>query len=192
MRDQSESSFDLERAVNLSRRLSSRQPIQATRPEVETPTDYANFLSDHAPVQRSVRKGSALVREILPSPRQEPRNWDELVLWCASSVRCDSGFVVDGKGFVIAHYGRDEGRFEGMGAELAAAMDQLAMAHVGKVRLTWVEVAQERHRTLCIPIAGEAGWDALVVLLTAAPVAADLMEALTEKIQTYSRSFKIV
>lgn len=178
MKDRSASSSDLANAVSLSRRLSPRRPIQDVGPETETPTEYARFFRGRAPSRRvtpqTKDKGSPL--EI---PQRGLNSWEELLGWCLTVVHGDAGFVVDGKGFVIAQRGQELEQFEIMGAELASAMDQLALARIDAGGVTWVEVVHRRRRTLVVPITGETEWTALVVVLTHAPVPALRLESLT-------------
>lgn len=177
MKDRSASSSDLDQAVTLSRRLSPRRPIQDARPETETPTEYARFFRGKAPSRKVTPR--KLDEDIpLALPRRGIRSWEDLLGWCLTVLRGDAGFVVDGKGFVIAQRGQELERFEMMGAELASAMDQLALARIDAGGLTWVEVVHGKGRTLVMPVAGEAEWSALVVVLTRSPVLSHRLESL--------------
>jgi len=182
MKEQSGSSSDLRRAVELLKKLSPRQPIQAPAGAPEEPTDYGKYLRGRVAASRPAPQGGA--RDRLPPPRGELGSWEAVLAWCVPASRSDAGFVVGEDGFVIARWGgTSPDGFEGLGAEIAAAFDQIATSDPDDEEVSWLEIARPSQRTLCVPVPGRSGWQALVVLLRASPIKPATVEALAQALR---------
>lgn len=125
MKKSVENSYDIALARDLSCALTDRGAHPVPRPPVDDGVPYTRF-------PRAVR-GTA---PVLPTPAADGApdsplpdtfvTWGDLLTWCMEMSRARSAFVLDADGFVVAHLGEEPvNGFDGMGAELAYAMDFL-------------------------------------------------------------------
>lgn len=146
MNVQNEKSSDLQRARQLSRRLASPATEQGIG---EPPQGFVRFRGFAPPKPTTPRRPTLAPGD--PTPRSSPMDpvpfsapaanhemlpwinpelvgsWEQFLAWCSLHGSIESAFVVDGQGFVIGQHGQllpEE--FDGVGAELSLAMEQLA------------------------------------------------------------------
>ncbi len=148
-------SSDLALARALSRRLTGSgegEDTAAVLPEngyrrfdVGTPARY--------PTDSGERIGTNGPPPHVLEPHEMP-SWDSMLAWSMELCGSRAGFVVDSQGFVIASRGNipDDG-FEGMGAELCFAMEQLDKLDSNGAELKAVELQFEAHTVAAIRIA---------------------------------------
>ena len=62
--------------------------------------------------------------------------WDAFLIWCLDISDAETGFIVNPQGFVIASWGKPpEKGYDGLGAEVAFALDQNARIDPNRGRL---------------------------------------------------------
>jgi len=78
---------------------------------------------------------------------QEFDRWEDIIAWCMSLSRAETGFVVDSQGFVIASRGRIPSQgIEGAGAELVCSIEQLERIDPDAGKLHSVEIEFDKRR----------------------------------------------
>ncbi len=172
------SSFDLEVAAGLSRILRERRPT--TDP---LPTSPAARFSRHAPVQ-------AAPPAIEPADGQDPElelvkldSWEVFLAWSLELTRSRAGFVVDSQGFVIASRGNvPKDGFDGIGAELCYAMDQLDKISPESGHLRVLELGFTGSRITGIKIAGEALGPLVIGFLGSRPLTDELRDSIVRQL----------
>lgn len=89
----------------------------------------------------------------LPAPSPEIGTWEAFLAWSLELTRAHAGFVVDSQGFVIASRGNvPKDGFEGIGAELCYAMDQLWRINPAGGPLRLLELQFEANRIIGIRV----------------------------------------
>lgn len=120
------SSFDLERARELSKKLSPA-PVPSPAEKPATPGGYVRFSPTSA-----VKAAPAPEK---PAPQEQfgPALWNRMLDQCLKSAAAELAFVVDEDGLVVAWRGAaDSSISEGIGARLVIAFEQAAqMTDVG-------------------------------------------------------------
>lgn len=77
----------------------------------------------------------------------EFNRWEDIIAWCMSLSRAETGFVVDSQGFVIASRGRIPSQgIEGAGAELVCSIEQLERIDPDAGKLQSVEIEFDKRR----------------------------------------------
>lgn len=102
----------------------------------------------------------AYVRIVRPAPEPAPGpsapapeigTWEAFLAWSLELTRAHAGFVVDSQGFVIASRGNvPKDGFEGIGAELCYAMDQLGRINPAGGALRLLELQFDANRLIGI------------------------------------------
>lgn len=149
MNVQNARSSDLQLARQLSQRLAT--PVTERTPTSEGP-EFVRFTAGFAapkpptprrqtlapgdPVPRTPPVPAAPTSFSAPAPIEpaapplDPalvESWEQFLAWCSLNAGVESAFVVDGQGFVIGQHGQlMPEQFDGVGAELSLAMEQLA------------------------------------------------------------------
>lgn len=85
------------------------------------------------------------------APAPEIGTWEAFLAWSLELTRAHAGFVVDSQGFVIASRGNvPKDGFEGIGAELCYAMDQLGRINPAGGALRLLELQFDGNRLIGI------------------------------------------
>lgn len=143
MRDRSASSSDIAAASALSQALARR---------VVTAGAEASDRPAYVRIGRPAPEAAAG----LAAPAPEIGTWEAFLAWSLELTRAHAGFVVDSQGFVIASRGNvPRDGFEGIGAELCYAMDQLGRINPAGGALRLLELQFDANRL--IGIRAEAG-----------------------------------
>jgi hypothetical protein len=161
MRELSVNWSDLADAAALSRALIQREPHL---PEASTAAaSYARFAVQPAAqpaAQPAVSRASAAAAAATPSPQPLTLDsWEVFLAWSLELTRARASFVVDSQGFVIASRGNlPADGFEGIGAELCYAMDQLYKIDPQAGPLRLIELQFESSRLIGVRTdAGDLG-----------------------------------
>ncbi|HPA52140.1 MAG TPA: hypothetical protein PLP50_11115 [Thermoanaerobaculia bacterium] len=136
MRDRSVISSNVDVAAAISRSLAARRPGAPTGDE---PRElYVRF-------ERVVPAEASSPRP----PAAEIGTWEAFLAWSLELTRAHAGFVVDSQGFVIASRGNTpKDGFEGIGAELCYAMDQLRRINPTGGELRLLELQFDANRLI--------------------------------------------
>lgn len=124
MRRCSVNSSDLAQARELSALLASRAwPPAPAQPPTVQPGPPVPAAAPSPPPAAEPAEVSAVD---LHAPPLELESWEVFLAWSLELCRARAGFVVDPQGFVVATRGNvPANQFEGLGAEMAYAMEQL-------------------------------------------------------------------
>ncbi len=137
---------DLQLANLLSRKLSTReektigQTLSAQELNAYVGLDQGNpFLDAVAEPVAVDGEETATEADVALEGLQD---WQQLMHWCLELTGAESAFVVDRHGFVVASAGQDSRNddFEGVGAELCYAMEQLDRLHPDNHKLKAVSL----------------------------------------------------
>lgn len=168
MRRCSVNSYDLGRARELSRLLTLGSPeihLVPTPSRVAAPSAAAHHAAvadsdDHVPGVD------------LHSPPMDLDSWEVLLAWSLELCRARGGFVVDPQGFVVATRGNvPANQFEGLGAELAYAMEQLDRIDPDAGALQTLELQFSSRRLLAVRAHREGVGSFVVGFVGARPLA---------------------
>lgn len=110
--------------------------------------DLSSFnLQQRKPYARTFVHEPETGVEDVGAVRKDFESWEDIVAWCMSLSRAETGFVVDSQGFVIASRGRIPGHgIEGIGAELVCSIEQLERIDPDAGRLLSVEMEFDKRR----------------------------------------------
>ena len=149
MKDRGVSSSDLQRAQKLSQQLFGLEKSSDRRAS-QLDASAAPYLKLAG--GRSEEAGQSSIESKLSL--QDPphfEGWEPLIEWLMSQLGAESAFVVDTQGFVIATSGQSAtDGFEGMGAELCYAAEQLERVDPAAGALLWVDLEFGRRRIVCL------------------------------------------
>ncbi len=162
------SSFDVERARELSRRLS---PGPApSLPKTEKPAaGYIRFSSAALGKASALAKAAPDSGQLTPVEQFGPALWNRMLDQCLKATGAELAFVVDEDGLVVAWRGGPDASFsEGIGARLVIAFEQaVQMADVGSTSqsiaiefgdrwLTGIRIHRGDHHILTVGILAPA------------------------------------
>jgi hypothetical protein len=154
MKDRGVSSSDIDRARELSRRLSAfgsktRQPSEAApaaayvRFTAAVPSEATTIPSAVASPERTAIEPA--VAEL--PPLENVDSWETLLTWVSKGLAADAAFVVDNQGFVIANTGKvPTDGFVALGAELCLSFEQLESMDPLAGRPLWLDLEFMRRR----------------------------------------------
>jgi hypothetical protein len=181
MRELSVNWSDLADAGTLSRALIEREPRP---PEASAAAaSYARFPAQPA-ARPAVAPGSAAPPATTASPQPLTLDsWEVFLAWSLELTRARASFVVDSQGFVIASRGNvPADGFEGIGAELCYAMDQLYKIDPQAGPLRLIELQFESSRLIGVRTdAGDLG-TILVGFQGARSVTDDVRDAIVRQL----------
>ncbi|MCP4655692.1 MAG: hypothetical protein GY856_09765 [bacterium] len=160
MRRHSASSFDVDAAGKLSRRLAGGG-LQPELPESDAQT--GTYLRFRAPQGAPEATPTEAPEGAEPQPQvdldavaQEMDSWPALLAWAMDVARSRAAFVVDSQGFVIASRGNvPSDGFAGTGAELCFTMEQLTKIDPDAGELRSVELDFKGRSILGLRAAGD-------------------------------------
>jgi len=182
MSDPSASSFDLELARALTRRLA---PVAASTPLDWLPPRAAGAGGAAPRAQRRTTAGrpSSERRGLFVAPLHI-ESWEVFLAWSLELTRARAGFVVDSQGFVIANRGNlPAGSFDGLGAELCYAMEQLGRIDPEAGSLSALELQFESRRLIGLRADHTKVGFVVVGFLGSKPLGDDLREAIVRQLR---------
>lgn len=146
-------SSDLDLARTLLRRLATRDPAAVpAAPEEVTP--YLRFHSEEAAAIPLF--GPEPQPREFPSLPLEMESWEVFLAWSLELCQARAAFVVDSQGFVIASRGNvPADHFEGTGAELCLAMEELVRVDPEAGPLQALELHFRNRNVVAVRAAGE-------------------------------------
>lgn len=170
--------FDLEIAAELSRAL--REPRREHDP---TPASlrarFGRSVAIPAP-PAAVGGPSAHASEL---EHVSLDSWEVFLAWSLELTRSRAGFVVDSQGFVIASRGNvPKDGFDGIGAELCYAMDQLDKISPESGLLRVLELGFTGSRITGVKISGEAFGPLVIGFLGSRPLTDDLRDEIVRQL----------
>lgn len=180
MRRCSVNSSDLARARELSGLLASLGAPAGMRDADRVPVAApAPPVSAAAPPQTA--PAGATVD--LHAPPLELESWEVFLAWSLELCRARGGFVVDPQGFVVATRGNvPANQFEGLGAELAYAMEQLNRIDAEAGTLLSIELQFESRRLLGIRVDRSEGASFVVGFVGARPLSDEVRGAILRQL----------
>jgi hypothetical protein len=140
-----ESSSDLNRAREISRRLAEREKRPAPKPAAAPAPGPAHRFSAEqvraaaglpappapaSPAASAPAASAPAPARAAPPPRPLPPlpaggGWDALVAWCRSALLAESAFLIDDQGLLVASAGKIDAReAEGIGGRLVFTLEQ--------------------------------------------------------------------
>ncbi len=152
MNDLNANSYDLSDAqLMLDELLPKHRSMSAEKKTQAVPNKYLNLSSfDVSPrktTEKSVVQDGVKESEEQDTALKDFDAWEDIIAWCMTLTRAETGFVVDSQGFVIASRGRIPGQgIEGVGAELVCSIDQLERIDPDAGRLLNVEIELDKRR----------------------------------------------
>lgn len=166
MRRCSVNSYDLSRARELSRLLVHGAPELRLVPPVRAVVAAA--APEPSPVAVAVDRSPEID---LHAPAMDFESWEVLLAWSLELCRARGGFVVDPQGFVVATRGNvPANQFEGLGAELAYAMEQLDRIDPDAGDLETLELQFSSRRLLAVRAHREGSHSFVVGFVGARPL----------------------
>ncbi len=119
----------------------------------------------------------------LHAPPLELESWEVFLAWSLELCRARAGFVVDPQGFVVATRGNvPANQFEGLGAEIAYAMEQLDRIDTDSGSLLTIELQFATRRLLAVRVAKEEGGSFVIGFVGARPLADEVRGALLRQL----------
>ncbi len=107
----------------------------------------SSSLLQQKPAPKAAVQDPELTEDEHDTALKEFDRWEDIIAWCMSLSRAETGFVVDSQGFVIASRGRIPGQgIEGAGAELVCSIEQLERIDPDAGKLHSVEIEFDKRR----------------------------------------------
>jgi hypothetical protein len=178
MKESAESSFDITLARELSCKLTGQEEAPVSRPHVEDTAEYVRFpRGAPAKPQTAPAQPVAVKEETKPLPPKQFVTWGDLLNWCMESTTATTAFVLDSDGFVVAHMGVEPiNGFDGMGAELAYAMEHFSRVDQEAGGLRSVTLVFRERSLFGFHVRITDAVQLVVGLVTGSPVSTDLKE----------------
>ncbi|MBN2528220.1 MAG: hypothetical protein JXR76_17640 [Deltaproteobacteria bacterium] len=153
MNESKDGLYNVNDAKVLSMRLSgARKPTDSER---ESP--YIRFASGTTAAPRVVpmeQKASDVTvpKPTITQPEDPFENWEAMTKWCMETAKAKACFVVDPQGFILMREGGEapEDGYEGAGANLLSAMDQLRHMELDSDDIQVMELTYRRKGVLVI------------------------------------------
>ncbi len=170
-------SFDLGRAGELTRQL--RQPgLAVSAPARPEPVRLLAQIAAAPPA--AAAPGPVLD---LHAPPLELESWEAFLAWSLELCRARAGFVVDPQGFVVATRGNvPTDHFDGLGAELAYAMEQLDRIDAEAGSLLSIELQFASRRLMAMRVAKEAKGSFVIGYVGSRPLGDEIRTAITRQV----------
>ncbi len=206
MRERSASSSDIELARELSRRLAGRGKATASVGDRPADPGYRRFCTTvppaPAPIQPPPEPPAVPVPATPPAPPvpvavEEPgepaqvpqpptgmTTWEEFLAWSLSAAHARAAFVVDSQGFVISSHGNlPADGFEGLGAELCLAMEQLERIDPEAGGLSALELVFQNRRIVGVRAVSEEEGSFVVGFVVSAGVSDEAQRIITKQLE---------
>jgi hypothetical protein len=177
MRRCSVNSFDLSLAGALARRLrepenKGPQPVAADRPWAQVP-----------PVAAEPAPAAPGPIVDLHAPPLELESWEVFLAWSLELCRARAGFVVDPQGFVVATRGNvPTDHFDGLGAELAYAMEQLDRIDAEAGSLLSIELQFASRRLLAMRVSRREDGSFVIGYVGSRPLGDDVRNVIARQV----------
>ncbi len=188
MNDLNANSYDLSEArLILDELLPNQRNVSGEKKLQSIPSKYLDLSSFNLPQRKpTVKAFSHNVEKEVEEPDTSLKdfdNWEDILAWCMSLSRAETGFVVDSQGFVIASRGRIPALgIEGAGAELVCSIDQLERIDPDAGKLLSVEMEFDKRRLAgFVAVSGEQN-DYVVGLIAAEPLNTSLKHKILQQI----------
>lgn len=156
---------DLELAGSLSHKLLIQRAESAEEQSPDT-GKYLKFslVEDE---EKETAGDSSTKSELQEDSSLTFRSWDKLLSWCLSLSQAESVFVVDSQGFVITSWGKiSKDGFEGMGAELRLAVEQLELIDPEAGSVRWIDLEFNKSKLMVFRMFPEDSKDFLFGFVT--------------------------
>jgi hypothetical protein len=119
----------------------------------------------------------------LHAPPLELESWEVFLAWSLELCRARAGFVVDPQGFVVATRGNvPTDHFDGLGAELAYAMEQLDRIDAEAGSLLSIELQFASRRLMAMRASKESVGSFVVGYVGSRPLGDDIRTAITRQV----------
>lgn len=179
MRRCSVNSSDLARARELSRLLAA---LSARQPTTGAPA-AARVSGAVAPARVPIASAEPSVAVDLHAAPFDFESWEIFLAWGLELCRARAAFVVDPQGFVVATRGNvPADHFEGLGAELAYAMEQLDRIDLESGSLLTLELQFVSRRLLAVRVAREGASSFVVGFVGSKPLADEVRAVLMRQL----------
>lgn len=176
MRRCSVNSSDLNRAGELTRRLSQPGGGQALL------TPELSRLPAQPPVVTATPALPSPAVD-LHAPPLELESWEVFLAWSLELCRARAAFVVDPQGFVVATRGNvPTDHFDGLGAELAYAMEQLDRIDTEAGSLLSIELQFASRRLMAMRVSGDRDNSFVIGYVGSRPLADEIRNAIARQV----------
>jgi hypothetical protein len=119
----------------------------------------------------------------LHAPPLELESWEAFLAWSLELCRARAGFVVDPQGFVVATRGNvPTDHFDGLGAELAYAMEQLDRIDTEAGSLLSIELQFSSRRLMAMRVPKETGESFVVGYVGSRPLGDEIRTAIARQV----------
>lgn len=113
----------------------------------------------------------------------ELESWETFLAWSLELCRARAGFVVDPQGFVVATRGNvPANQFEGLGAEMAYAMEQLDRIDAESGSLLTLELQFASRRLLAVRVARNGSGSFVIGFVGARPLTDEVRAAIMRQL----------
>lgn len=157
MNESKDGLYSIDDAKMLSMRLSGTSKPAAS--DSESP--YIRFSSGATAARRVASVAPPVSKETASPARPQPAvtqpedpfdNWEAMTKWCMTTAQAKACFVVDPQGFILMREGGEapEDGYEGAGANLLSAMDQLRHMELDSDDIHVMELTYRRKDALVI------------------------------------------
>ena len=169
--------YDLGRASDLTRQL--RQPgLPGQAPALREPVRPLTKTTSVSPAQPSPDPAVDL-----HAPPLELESWEVFLAWSLELCRARAGFVVDPQGFVVATRGNvPTDHFDGLGAELAYAMEQLDRIDAEAGSLLSIELQFASRRLMAMRVPKESAGSFVIGYVGSRPLGDEIRTAIARQV----------
>ncbi len=175
-------SSDLARARELSFIL-ARDALSPAGPKSLRPAEEGPEPVTPQPPPAAVVATSPVPEVDLHAPPLEFESWEVFLAWSLELCRARGAFVVDPQGFVVATRGNvPVNHFEGLGAELAYAMEQLNRIDADAGSLVTIELQFASRRLLGIRVDLKEGAGFVIGFVGARPLGDEVRKAIVRQL----------
>lgn len=170
-------SYDLGRASELTRQL-RQLALAGQAPALREPVRLA---TQPTPVPPEPAPPAPVLD--LHAPPLELESWEAFLAWSLELCRARAGFVVDPQGFVVATRGNvPSDHFDGLGAELAYAMEQLDRIDTEAGSLLSIELQFASRRLMAMRVSKERGESFVVGYVGSRPLGDEIRTAIARQV----------
>lgn len=181
-----ESLYSINDAKALSQHLSGTRKFL----EDETASPYVRFSSGTESRPRAARVETAVeAAPAEPPPPTAPSepfsSWEAMLKWCIEMTGARSCFVVDSQGFILMSEGEElpEDGYEGTGANLKLALDQLRLMDLNQGEIQLIDLMYSNIGVLAIQALDSDNDFFTLCFIGAGAISKSLKAVLFEQIQ---------
>jgi len=119
----------------------------------------------------------------LHAPPLELESWEVFLAWSLELCRARAGFVVDPQGFVVATRGNvPTDHFDGLGAELAYAMEQLDRIDTEAGSLLSIELQFASRRLMAMRVSRDSDSSFVIGYVGSRPLGDEVRNAIARQV----------